>query len=96
MKGVESSEKIDTSEHISDRLHKTAQLMRKPKYSGNNSQSDFSDNIAFTLFSVKLSDQIENPQHRYTTCIQYHNQPKIHPVEKNKGQIDRIMFTRNQ
>ena len=27
---------IDASEHISDRLHKTAQLMRKPKYSRNN------------------------------------------------------------
>ena len=30
---------IEVSEHISGRLHRTAKLMRRPKYSRNNSQS---------------------------------------------------------
>ena len=63
--------KIDASEHISDRLHKTAQLMRKPRYSINKSQSNLSD-VSCTSSSVKLSDQIANPSCKHTTCMEYH------------------------
>ena len=39
----------DASEHISDRLPKTAQLMRKHKYSRNNIQNNLSDNVFSTV-----------------------------------------------
>ena len=39
---------IDVSEQISDRLHRTAQLMRKSRYNRNNSQSDLSDYASST------------------------------------------------
>ena len=46
---------IDASEHISDRLHKTAQLKSKPKYRRNNNKSDLSDYTLSTSSSVKCS-----------------------------------------
>ena len=43
---------IDASEHTSDRLCRTPQLMRKPKYSRNKSWSDLSDYVSSTSSSV--------------------------------------------
>ena len=76
------------SAHISDRLCKTAQLIQKPKFSINNSQSDLSDYTSSISSSVKLSDQMANLSYGH------HAQPKIHSIEK--GLIDKILFTRNQ
>ena len=47
---------IDASQHISDRLHKTAQLKGKPKFRTNNSQRNLNDYPSSTSPSVKLSD----------------------------------------
>ena len=86
---------IDASKHISDRLCRTAQLMRKPKYSSNNSQSDLSDYASSISSSVKLSDQIPNPSCRHTTCIQHHTQPEIHLVGKNQ-RVDRQEYAHQE
>ena len=75
---------IDYSEHISDRLCKIKQLIRKPKSSRNNSQSDWSDYTSFTSSSAKHSDQIANPSCRHMH-LQHFVWPKIHSVEEIKG-----------
>ena len=45
---------IDTSEHISDRLCRTTQLVRKPRYSRNNGQSDLSKYVSLTSSLVRI------------------------------------------
>ena len=82
--------RVDTeaSEHISDRLHRTAQLIRKPKYGRNNIQSELSHYTSSTSSSVKILDQIANPSHRHINCIQLHTQTKIHLVWKSQS-VDR-------
>ena len=60
----DSKVNIDASEHISNRLHRTAQLMRKSRYSRNNSQSNLSDYASPTSSSVRVPDQIANPSHK--------------------------------
>ena len=52
---------IDALEHISYRLHRTAQMMRKSTYSRNNSQSNLNDYASSMSSSVKLPDQMANP-----------------------------------
>ena len=64
---------IDVSEYISNRLHRTAELMRKSGYSRSNSQSDFSDYSSSTLSSMRTPYQIANPSPECIMCMQPHN-----------------------
>ena len=54
----DSEVNVDVSEHIADRLHRTAQLMGKCRYSRNNSQNNLSDHAFSTSSSVMVPDQI--------------------------------------
>ena len=75
-----------TSEHISDQLCKMPHLLKKSKFSRNNSQSYLSDYTSSTSSSVKLPKQITNPSPECIPSIQHHNQPKIHLA----GKVHRI------
>ena len=61
---------MDASEHISEKYHRTAQLMMRPKYSRNTSQSNVSDYTSSTSSSVRIPDQIANPSCGHITCMQ--------------------------
>ena len=50
----------DVSEHISDQLHRTAQLVRKCKLSRNDSQSNLSDYASSTSSSVQFLNKLQN------------------------------------
>ena len=59
----------DALEHISDRLCRVVQLMKKPKYSRNNSKSNLSDYVSSPSSSVKITNQTVNPSCGCITCI---------------------------
>ena len=83
MKLSKNSERYKgASECISDQLCKMAQLMRRFKFSRNNSQSHLSDYTFFTSSSVKISEQVTNPSCECITSIQYHTLPKIYLTGK--------------
>ena len=75
---------IDASEHISNILHRAAQLMRKSRYSRNNNQSNLSDYTSSTSSSMRVPNQITNPSCECITCIQPHKLSQIHSVEKSQ------------
>ena len=79
---------IHVSEYISDRLYRTVQFIRKPKYNRNNSQSDVSDYAPSTQSSVRIPDQIANLSCGHITCMQPCTRSRIHLVGKSqKGNI---------
>ena len=59
----DSEVNIDASEHNSDRLCRTAQLIRKSRYNRYNSQSDLTDYATSTSSSVRDPIQMTNPLH---------------------------------
>ena len=61
---------IDAWEHISNRLYRTALLVRKSRYNRNNSQIDLSNYIASTSSSVRYPSQIENLWQKLATYAQ--------------------------
>ena len=86
---------IDVSEHISDRLHKTAQLLRKSRYSRKSIQSDLSDYTSSTLSLVRIPDQISNPSCEHITFTQPHNQYIIQLLEKSQKFYSRASVYHN-
>ena len=62
---------IDASEHISDWLCSTDDLMRKPGYSRYNSQSDLGNYAISTSSLVRVPGQKANPSHEQIIYVQY-------------------------
>ena len=55
----DSKSNIDATEHTSDRLCRTALLVRKSRYNRNNSQNDLSDYVSSTSLSARDHNQIK-------------------------------------
>ena len=78
--GYETS--IDAAEHISDRLYRTALLVREPWYNRNNCQRYLSDYASSTSSSVRDPNQIK--KNKRGTYVQHQNQLQIQSVGKSQ------------